>query len=151
GHFTLKPATALDVRELKRRIDSESVEEDFTEIVFRFTQGARMSFLQGLKEKTATPAEADAAFKRWRERVRQRREFATSFSEQVLQGESMDNVDAEVLAAIYNRDHPLFLDSYIHGKKHKDLRFYVRAKVGALPQLDSPEEVALVNLNSEGM
>ena len=151
GHFTLKPATPLDVRELKRRIDSETAEEDFTEVVFRFTGNVRMSFLQGLKDKAETPGEAGTAFKRWREKVRQRQEFPTSFSETMLQGESMDNVDADVLAAIYSKAHPMFLNAYIHGRKHKDLRFYVRARVGALPQIDSPEEVALINLNSEGM
>ena len=151
GHFSLKPATPLDLRELKRRIDSESAEEDFTEVIFRFSQDARMGLLHGLKEKTATPAEAETAFKHWRDKVRQRREPAISFSESLLQGESMDNVDADVLAAIYNRAHPIFVNAYIHGKKHKDLRFFVRARVGALPQLDSPEEVALINLGSEGM
>ena len=31
------------------------------------------------------------------------------------------------------------------------MRFFVRVRVGALPQLDSPEEVALINYNPEGM
>lgn len=151
GHFTLKPATPLDARELRRRIDSETAEEDFNEVVFRFTSETHMSFMRGLKEKIATPPETETAFQHWREKVRQRREFPTSFSENLLQGESMDNVDADVLAAIYNPAHPMFLNAYIHGRKHKDLRFYMRVRVGALPQLDSPEEVALINLNSEGM
>jgi len=63
----------------------------------------------------------------------------------------MDNVDADLLAAVYNRDHPRFINAYIRGKKHKDLRFFVRARVGAIPQLDSPEEVAVINYDPEGM
>jgi hypothetical protein len=63
----------------------------------------------------------------------------------------MDNVDADLLAAIYNRQHPQFVNAYIRGKKHKDLRFFVRLRVGAIPQLDSPEEVGLINYDPEGM
>ena len=151
GHFNLKPTTALNVRELSRRIEGESVDEDFSEIVFRFTGEGRMGFLPGLKGKAATPEEANNAFRHWREKVRQRREVAAGFSEYLLEGESMDNVDADILAAIYNPSHPPFFNAYIHGKKHKDLRYFVRARVGALPQLDSPEEVGLINFNPEGM
>lgn len=151
GHFNLKPTTALDVRELSRRVEGESVDEDFSEIVFRFTGEERMGFLPGLKGKTATPEEANNALRHWREKVRKRREVAGGFSEYLLEGESMDNVDADVLAAIYNPVHPPFLNAYIHGKKHKDLRYFVRARVGALPQLDSPEEVGLINFDPEGM
>ena len=63
----------------------------------------------------------------------------------------MDNVDADILAAIYNRQHPPFVNAYIRGKKHKDLRYFVRTWVGAIPQLDSPEEVGLINYDPEGM
>ena len=46
---------------------------------------------------------------------------------------------------------PNFFNAYLRGKKHHDLRFFVRNRVGALPQLDSPEEVALINYDPEGM
>src|SRR5215469_7754329 len=151
GHFNLKPATPLDVHELSRRIGSESADEDFTEVVFRFTNEARMSLLSGVKGKTATPEEAAHALRQWREKVRQRHERAVGFSDYLLEGESMDNVDADILAAIYNPAHPPFFNAYIRGKKHKDLRYFVRARVGALPQIDSPEEVGLINVNPEGM
>src|SRR5260370_12962451 len=39
----------------------------------------------------------------------------------------------------------------MHGTPHKDMRFFVRARVGAIPQIDSAEEVALVNCNGGGM
>ncbi len=63
----------------------------------------------------------------------------------------MDNVDADLLAAVYNPSHPPFVNAYIHGKKHKDLRFFVRTRVGALPQFNSPEEVTLLNYDQEAM
>ena len=44
-----------------------------------------------------------------------------------------------------------FLNAYIHGKKHKDLRFFVRSRTGALPQIDSPEEVGLINFDPDSL
>jgi hypothetical protein len=151
GHFTLKPATALDARELTRRTGAAVFTEDFTEAVFRFTGDTYTQFLNGAKDRTEPASEASAAFNRWRERMRQRHEEVFSLTQYLLQGESMDNVDADVLAAVYNPAHPKFFNAYLRGKKHKDLRFFVRERVGALPQLDSPEEVALINYDPEGM
>ena len=56
-------------------------------------------------------------------------------------------MDADLLAAIYNPKHPPFFNAYMHGTPDKDLRFFIRLRVGALPQMESPEEVALVNCN----
>jgi Carboxypeptidase regulatory-like domain len=151
GHFNLKPATALDARGLNRRTGASDVNEDFTEAVFRFTGEARLRFFAGLGAQTDIPPEALAVFNHWKERMRQRNDPALSFTQYLLQGETMDNVDADLLASVYNDAHPAFFNAYLRGKKHKDLRFFVRMRVGALPQLDSPEEVALVDLDPEGM
>ncbi len=151
GHFNLKPVMALDAAELKRRSGTAEADEDFTEVVFRFTGEERLQFLSGLKEKVDTPPEATSIFDHWKERMRKRREHALGFSEQRLHGETMDNVDADLLAAIYNPSHPPFVNAYIRGRKHKDLRYFTRARVGALAQLDSSEETALINYDPEGM
>ncbi len=73
------------------------------------------------------------------------------YTQALLENESIDNVDADVLAAVYNPAHPPFFNAYMRGSPHKDLRFFVRERVGALPQMDSPEEVALVNLSGADM
>jgi Peptidase family M1 domain/Carboxypeptidase regulatory-like domain len=151
GAFNLKPVTRLDASELRRRSGAAEVEEDFSEVVFRFTGEEGKKFLPGLGAQVGAPPEAATVFEHWKERVRKRREVALSFTEYLLHGEDMDNVDADLLAGIYNPLHPAFLNAYIRAKKHKDLRFFVRARVGALPQLDSPEEVALINYDPEGM
>jgi hypothetical protein len=151
GHFRLKPATTLDAREINRRTGAAEVNEDFTDVVFRFTGRARLNFMAGLGDRTEPSSEAAAVLRNWRERMRQRREQVLGFTQYLLQGETMDNVDADVLAAVYNTAHPEFFNAYLRGKKHKDLRFFVRARVGALPQMDSPEEVGLVNYDPEGM
>ena len=151
GHFNLKPVLSFDARELSRRTNAAEANEDFSAVVFRFTRDGYGKFASGLGEKTNPTGETAAVFVHWREHMRQRRETPLGFSEGMLDGETMDNVDADELAAIYNEKHPEFFNAYIHGKKHKDLRFFVRNRVGAIPQLDSPEEVALINFDPEGM
>jgi hypothetical protein len=151
GHFNLKTATVLDAHELSRRIGAEEVNEDFSEAVFRFTGKERMKFLPGLGDHVEPSAEVESAFQHWKERARHRHEPALSFTQSVLEGETMDNVDADILAAIYNPAHPPFFNAYLRGKKHKDLRFFVRARVGAVPQMDSPEEVGLINYDPENL
>jgi len=151
GHFNLKPLIPLDARELKRRTGAEEFNEDFTEVVFRFTGKSSTSFLPGLGEQTEPSTEAPVVLRNWREKMRRRNERPLGFTEYLLHGETMDNVDADLLAAVYNPAHPVFFNAYVRGKKHKDLRFFVRNRVGALPQLDSPEEVALVNYDPESL
>ena len=151
GHFNLKPVLPPDARELNRRTGADELNEDFSEVVFRFTRDAWPKLGAGVREGVPNPPEAASAFNRWKERMRQRREVPVGFTQFVLQGETMDNVDADILAASYNPAHPEFFNAYIHGKKHKDLRFFVRDRVGAIPQLDSPEEVGLINYDPEGM
>jgi peptidase M1-like protein/carboxypeptidase family protein len=150
GHFNLKPVTRLDAEQLKRVANAEQIDEDFSEVVFRFSDEQEKKFLTGFGEEAQAGAAA-GNFERWKDMVRKRREQPLGFTEYLLHGEEMDNVDADLLAAIYNRQHPQFLNAYIRGSKHKDLRFFVRLRVGALPQLDSPEEVALINYDPEGM
>jgi hypothetical protein len=151
GHFHLKPANRLDAEQIKRRTDAEEVDEDFTEAVFRFTGEQRMGLLKGIGKPLEPSAEAAKTFEHWKEKMRHRREIPLGFSEFLLYGESVDNVDADVLAAIYNPEHPPFFNAYMHGKKHKDFRFFVRIRVGAIPQMDSPEEVGLISYDPEGM
>jgi hypothetical protein len=147
GHFTLKPLDAIDTREMIRRTGNPTAEEDFTEVVFRFTGNQYPQFAGALGPKVETPPEAVAAFQRWKDKVRHRHEIPEGLTQAFFEGETIDNVDADVLAAIYNPKHPPFLNAYMRGTPHKDLRFFMRTRVGALPQLESPEEVALVNFN----
>jgi hypothetical protein len=148
GHFKFEPMGRINEHDLQRRIGSPTAEEDFGEVVFRFTGDQARIFTPALGAKIETPPAAASAFQHWKDKVRHRHEIPEGFTQAILEGESIDNVDADVLAAVYNPDHhPSFLNAYIHGSPHKDLRFFIRARVGALPQMDSPEEVALVNMN----
>jgi Carboxypeptidase regulatory-like domain len=145
GHFQLKPFTPSEQRSIQRYTGKEQVDEDLDEIVFRFSDSARLAFLQGIKEAAPAP-EAAAALMRYTGKLRHRREEPLSMTEYLFHGEDMDNIDADVLATIYNPNHPFFFNAYMRGRKHKDLRFFLHAS-GAVPQLLSPEEVALINFD----
>jgi hypothetical protein len=151
GHFHLKPATIIDRRELNRRAKTEELDEDFSDAVFRFTGQTHQNLLQGCTGEVATPPAAAAIFEQWQEKVRRRREIPLGFSESLLTGEAMDNVDAEILASLYNPHRPDFFTAYLRGAKHKDLRYFFRPRSGAIPALDSPDEVALINYDPESL
>jgi len=149
GHFTLKPVTSIDASELVRRAGGRTVEEDFTTVLFRFTPDLFPQLKPALGSKTDTPTGVATAFQHWKEKLRHRHEVPEGLTQALLESESIDNVDADLLAAVYNPKHPPFFNAYMPGSPHKDLRFFVRLRVGAIPQIDSPEEVALINYNGD--
>jgi hypothetical protein len=151
GHFTLTPVIYIDTQEMIRRSGKPTAEEDFTEVVFRFTPGLYPRVAAAFGPRAETPREVAEAWKNWKNKVRHRHEFPEGLTQEIFEQELIDNVDADVLAAIYNPKHPPFFNAYMVGGPHKDLRFFVRSRVGAIPQMDSPEEVALINFNSGGM
>jgi hypothetical protein len=151
GHFTLKPISRVDTQEMIRRSGGPTAEEDFSEIVFRFTPGLYPQVAAAFGPQVETPREAAETWKSWKNKVRHRHEYPEGLTQELFEQESIDNVDADLLAAIYNAKHPPFFNAYILGARHKDLRFFVRSRVGAIPQMYSPEEVALLNFNGGGM
>jgi hypothetical protein len=151
GHFSLKPITGIDQHELSRRTGAAAVEEDFVSVVLRYTRDFAPQ-VRGLgTDRTTMPPVTEDVFRHWKDRVRRSTDSPISLTQSSFQDESMENVDAEELAAIYNPQHPAFINSFIQGVAHKDLRFFVRLRVGAIPQFDSPEEVALINFGGDSM
>jgi len=151
GHFRLKPVLAIDTQEMIRRSGQEIAEEEFTEVVFRFSGSLAAQFSKIKSSPAEAPGAAGGAFEQWKSRVRHRREVPEGFTDGILQDETMDNVDADVLSAVYNPKHPGFINAYMTGAPHKDLRYFIRARTGAIPQLGSPEEVGLINCSGSGM
>ena len=151
GHFTLKPAQPLDAREIARRARAPQLDEDLTSIVFRYSPNFNPNVAAAGKGK-AEQTSAPNVFSQWQQKMRHRRETPVSLTESLMSDADMDNIDADVLAAVYNPvpEHSFF-QAYIHGDKHKDLRLYLRARGGAISGLDSPEEVGLVNYDPESL
>ena len=151
AHFTLKPIAESDTKEMERRSGHPSTEEEFTEAVFRFNGRVYQQLVANFKTKAEPSAQTAATFQHWHNKVRHRHEVPEGFTEAILEDENIDNIDADVLAAVYNPKHPQFFNAYMFGSPHKDLRYFVRLRVGAIPQIDSPEEVGLINYNGGGM
>ena len=112
--------------------EARKLDEDFTDVVFRFT-GEEQPGVSWRSEGEGRDS------RRCRQHLRslegkgaETPRRGAGFYRDLLHGETMDNVDADLLAAVYNPVPSSFMNAYIHGRKHKDLRFFMRTRVGAL-------------------
>ncbi len=153
GNFQMKPAGDLAVVRLKRMMGSDSVSEDFTAMVVFFSD-ATFDEIKGHSEIVdESPVRHEEELKRVRSVIQGRREpresWPRSWLELLLNYDNIPNYDAEILAEIYNGavgEHAGSFRAFLHGEKYSDLRFLMNPH-GALPVLDAPEEVAVVNFN----
>jgi hypothetical protein len=63
----------------------------------------------------------------------------------MLTDSSMDNIEAQILANLYNPKQPGFLSACITGRQYSHLK-----PRGAMRSLPSPEEAAVINLDPQG-
>lgn len=147
GSFHLKPFTPIEANYLRMVSGAAEVDEPFRSVVLCFTDDTAAEI-----KKAATSVDeaskAGPAFREFRGRVRHRGDEPRSLVEALLGGEDIANVDAELLRELYTPRRHSFA-AYIRGAKHADLRFIV-SDSGALAQLPSPEEVALINRDPDG-
>jgi hypothetical protein len=145
GQFALVPAIPIERAYLRALTEKDTVDESFEKAVFYFTDQTS----EEIKRRSTTPASSDpkahSILGDLHDRLRRRPEHPRSMIEYLLTSEG-ENLDAEVLADVYNPGRGGSFNAFIFGKKYGDLRFLVRPR-GALPQLLSPEEVALVNFD----
>jgi carboxypeptidase family protein/peptidase M1-like protein len=144
GQFTLTPAIAAERSYLRRIIEKDAVDEAFDKAVFCFTDQTYDEIKKQARPSSGEPHARDVLHDFYR-RVRNRPENPRSFVEYLLTYEG-ENVDAEILADLYNPKRAGFFTTYFFGRNYNDLRYYVRPR-GALPQMLAPEEVALVHLD----
>ena len=147
GEFTFNPVSQIDLAYMKSLTGQTSVSEIFDHALFCFTDATGKEIRDQAKPHAADP-KAGEFLNDYRHRLRNRSEFPRSLLEAMLMSDSMDNVEADLLADLYNSNQPGFFSAYLHGRKHSDLRFHVRPR-GAFPELGTPEEVALINLDPE--
>ncbi len=146
GEFTMMPLLELEKNHLKMLTEKETVSETFDRLVLTFTDQTFDEFKKSAELVTADQSALDL-LKDFRGRMRRNTERPRSLVEALFAGEEMENLDATLLAYLLNPNRGQMFNAYIYGKKHHDLRFFVRP-YGALPGL-SPEEVALVNLDPQ--
>ncbi len=147
GVFRLKPPNTIDTNYLKLVSGEPEVDEPFRSVVLLFTDDTADEI-----RKVAMPRDeashAAQAFAEFRSRVERRGDQPRSMVEQLLGGEEIPNIDADLLRDLYSGSRHAFY-AYIHGAKHADLRFTV-SDSGAIPQMPSPEETGLIRLDESG-
>ncbi len=147
GEFTLEPAVTTERNNLRLITNADTVREPFTRLALCFTDGTYEEIKRQAEKGPDTAPEREV-LNDLRHRLRHRPDPPRSLLEYLLTWESIDNVEADILADLYNPKRPGFFSAYIFGRKHGDLRFHVRPR-GALPQLPAPEEVAVLNADAE--
>lgn len=141
GVFHLKPELPLERNNIERLTGAAEISEEFKSAVLCFTDTTYEEIVKSAKPTDGIHG-ADV-LKEFRSRMRRRNDRPRSMMEALLGGESVANVEAELLGDLYEPAQTLSFSAYFHGKKHADLRFLIRPR-GALPQLMSPEEVAVL-------
>ena len=144
ARFTLTPATPIERNYLRLVTERDAVDEAFEKAVLCFTDGTAEE-IKSQSQSGGSEGRASDVLSEFYKRVRYRPERPHSLVEYLLAYEG-ENIDAELLADIYNPKRPGFFSAYLFGHKYNDLRYYVRPR-GALPQILAPEEVALVNFD----
>lgn len=147
GEFTLEPAIATEKHHLRLMTNADTVQESFTRLALCFTDGTYEEIKRQAEKGADVGPERDV-LNDLRNRLRHRPDPPRSQLEYMLTWESIDNVESDILADLYNPKRPGFFSAYIFGRKHGDLRFHVRPR-GAMPQLPSPEEIAVINVGPD--
>ena len=158
GNFTLQPAFEIAVKHLHRIAGVDSVDEDFSAMVVYFTDATFDEVTQHSDLADESPKLHEEAFRRVKETLETRREPPSpllrgarqlSLLERILNYEDIPNIEAELLAELYNPSQGGSYRAFLRGRKHPDLRFLLNAR-GALPILAAPEETALLNFDPAG-
>lgn len=148
GSFHLDPVIVLETAHLTLATGKETVDEEFESLILSFTDGTAQEIRKSVKTP-AEPGKAPDLLHDFRRHMRHREDTPRSLTEYMLSGDEIGNLDAELLSDLYNPEQTGSFYAFIHGRKHSDLRFLVRPR-GAIPQILSPEEVALVNMDPNG-
>jgi hypothetical protein len=147
GEFVFTPALEVESIYLKSVSGKPSVSEHFDRALFCFTDDTAKE-IRGNSDRGAD-SRLDDILREFRKRLRHRNESPRTMIEALLNSDTMDNVEADILTDLYNPAQAGFFSAYLHGKSHADLRFHLKPR-GAMLELPSPEEVALLNVDPLG-
>jgi hypothetical protein len=144
GRFHLKPAQPTETARLRFTIGAPEIDEEFDAALLYFTDST-VEEVRGQAKSGPVSAKNEAELQKFRSQLRSRVETPRSFMEYEMFGESIPNLDAEVLAELYNPAHAGTFIALLHAHKHPQMRFLIRPQ-GAIPWM-GPEEVALINVD----
>ena len=148
GVFRLDPVLPVDKNYLNGLTGKPQIEERFRSAVLCFTDSTYDEIRKAGTALDEAP-KGTGALREFRGRMRHRTDEPRSLWEAMLGGENVVNVEAELLAELYDAGAPPIFEAYLHGDKHSDLRLLVKPR-GVLPVLPSPEEVGVINYDIEG-
>jgi hypothetical protein len=149
GTFTLKPASEISTVYLHQIAGIDSVNEEFSSAVLYFSDETFEAIRQHAELALELAKQHQQALEDVQERMRWRVDPPVSLLQILLQDDDVPNLEAEMLAWLYNPAQQGSFRAFIHGRKHSDLRFIVNP-LGVLPKLPAPEETALLNVNPAG-
>ena len=137
GRFQLKPAIPIEEAHLNKLLGRPDVDETFDAAMLCFTDGT-LAEVQGQAKTMALDSHAAGVLAEFRHRVREK---------------AYSNIEADLLSELYSsaqsQDRGTSFRAFIHGKTDGDLRFLISPS-GAMPELLSPEEVGLINVDTSG-
>ena len=148
GEISLVPAFQIEKDYLKFITQKETFSETFNRATFVFSDDTHQEIKRQGQAASADGRITDA-LRDFQKRVRRNTDRPRSLVEALLSAEDVENIEAELLNALYNPKRAPFFNAYLFGRKYNDLRFHVRPD-GVMPQLPAPEEVALINLDPQG-
>ena len=144
GRFHLKPALPTETARLRFTVGAPEIDEEFDAALLYFTDGT-VEEVRGQAKSGPVSAKNEAEFQKFHSQLRSRVETPRSFMEYEMFGERIPNLEAEVLAELYNPAHAGSFMALLHAHKHPQMRFLIRPQ-GAIPSM-GPEEVALINVD----
>jgi hypothetical protein len=147
GNLKLEPAYALAARYMKTLAHAEAADEDFTSLAVYFTDSTFDEITRHAERIDASAKPLESVLEAVQAAARKRTDRPASYLETLLGDDDVPNIEADVLAQLYNGETGGFR-AFIHGKKHSGLRFILDPR-GALPVMPAPEEVALLNYDAE--
>ena len=147
GIFAFQPAYSIEKERLKTFAGGDAVMDTFDRALLCFTDHTGDEIRGQAHAVAPSPKLADT-LRDFRKHLRNRPVAVRSLWEAILTSESIDNIEADLLADLYNPGQAGFFSIYMHGKHATGLRFHVKPR-SALAMLPAPEEVALIDFDPE--
>jgi hypothetical protein len=149
GTFLFQPISPIEKNRLSSIVGvaANTVLETFDRALFCFTDHTGDE-IRGQAHTVPVDAKLTEDLRDFRKHLRSRPDQPRTLWQALLTSENMDNVEADLLADLYNPAQPGFFSAYMHGKHSSGLRFHVKPR-GVLAMLPAPEEVAVIDYDPE--
>jgi hypothetical protein len=143
GDFDFETPLAIEKKHIKNYTDQDPIHETFDRAYFCFTDDTGKQ-IRAKAAKQAADSKLTDVLRDFRKQLRGNTENIRSLAE-AMAFDAAGNMEADLLAGLYNPNAGGFFHAYLHGRKHSDLRFIAKPR-GVFNEL-GPEEVAIINVD----